>query len=160
MSRQNPQIGDKIRFDNEVCEIRHVFTKDHKGKIEFDTSKRRECVSIDEVIFVDEQKSLTDTPAPNPMSMKLYKLVKANLREAITDEIRAKADLAQAEMGNRLWQEQDPFERSGYNSPYQVDGAKKRVENFEASRKTWDDLLDFVVQTFLEGKPPINSPTQ
>jgi hypothetical protein len=78
---------------------------------------------------------------------QVYALVKAQLDNAIRNQIAAEAKLASEETGDRLWREND--ENTFGRNPYHVEHVKSMVASSNEKRKYWEEVLEYTVNTFI-----------
>ena len=84
----------------------------------------------------------------------IYRMVRLQQDYAIRDEIDARSKLAAAEMGKQLWEEDSDNGLGMSRCPYNIENANAAVRRAFARRQEVDELVDFVVLTFLNGVKP------
>lgn len=87
------------------------------------------------------------------LGRQLYAMVKMHYTHALQNEIEGASRLAAAEMGTTLWKqnEDNVFDRC----PYNIEAVQRQLETLRAKRQELDALLEYVVQTFINGGTPL-----
>ena len=84
-------------------------------------------------------------------------IITRKVERAMSDYIKAKADLAKAETGKELWEkheEERGYMASAFNqAPYNVDLAWKRVTSTSEERMACQEVLDYAIEVFLSKIP-------
>ena len=79
----------------------------------------------------------------------IVKLVKMKLEQGVENYIKARADLAKAQMGHGLWEKENKDNLGFGRNPFQMELAQKRVDHTRKEKDARQELLDYAVEVFL-----------
>lgn len=82
-------------------------------------------------------------------------IIKQKVEVATNDYISASADLARAETGKKLWEENEQQQgHMGFSqAPYNVDRARARVTTTLAEKAARQKVLDYAIEVFISKIP-------
>ena len=82
----------------------------------------------------------------------IVELCRRMVRESTTHFIRAEAELASAEKGHEMWEEEEnrigslgSFQRD----PYNVEVCRDRRDDEHIKKEYWQEVLDYAIEVFL-----------